>query len=128
MSDVEWAQHTDEEVIQACTNPPRIFGPWEPWALFYGGPGYAWSRHEVFPGPSYKSGGSVSVQRHYPSTLGYGVRWWDGEERSAGNFQTPEEAMAYGDAWLIGAGHRLQSAPCMGAANVHDDLKKGHAQ
>ncbi len=105
MADVEWAQHTDEEVIRACTNPPRIFGPWEEWEHFYGGPGYAWSRKEVFPGPSWKTGGSVSVQRH-TGIPGYGVTW--AEQRSAGGFETAEEAMAHGDAWLTEAGHRLQ--------------------
>lgn len=106
VSDVEWAQHTDDEIVRACKAAPRIFGPWEEWDKSYGGPGYAWSRREVFPGPSWKSGGSVSVQRNN-GIDGYGVSWWDGtEERYANHFQTPEEAKAYGDAWLVGAGHR----------------------
>ncbi len=114
MSDVEWAQHTDEEVMRACTAAPRIFGPWTEWEKLYGGAGYAWSRREVFPGPSWKTGGSATVQRN-TGCPGYSVHWHDGkEERRAGDFQAPEEAMAYADAWLIGAGHRIQAAPVSG--------------
>lgn len=107
MSSIEWAQHTDAEVIEAWQSAPRIFGPWAEWDKIYGGVGYAWSRHEVFPGPCWKSGGTVSVQRN-TECPGYAVHWWDEtEDRRKGDFQTSEEAMAYGDAWLIGAGHRV---------------------
>lgn len=111
MADVEWAQHSNEEVLRAFVTAPRIFGPWEEWPEVYGGPRYAWSRREVFPGPSWKTGGSVSVQRS-SGVPGYAVSWHDGkEDRYKSDFQTPEEAMAYGDAWLIGAGHRMQATP-----------------
>lgn len=110
MAEVEWAQLTDDEVIASVAKAPRIFGPWREWPELYGGPRYAWSRDEVFPGPSWKSGGSVVVMRH-TGCPGYGVSWWDGhEERHAGNFATAEEAMAYGDAWLAGAGCRAALA------------------
>jgi hypothetical protein len=109
MSDIDWDEHTDEEVIRARKTAPRIFGPWTPWDRMFGGDGYAWSRREVFPGPSYRSGGHVSVQRN-TGMPGYGVSWWaDGREWYENHFATPEEAMARGDEWLMSKGHRLQT-------------------
>jgi hypothetical protein len=110
MGDVEWGEHTNEEIVRSIANAPRIFGPWEAWEASTYGAGYGWSRREVHPGPSWRSGGSVAVQRH-TGIPGYGVSWWDGSgERRASNFQTPQEAMAYGDAWLVGAGCRLDTS------------------
>jgi hypothetical protein len=109
MAEVNWEEHTDEEVIRACKTAPRIFGPWEEWDPLYGGRSYAWSRHELHPGPSWKSGGRVSVQRN-TGCPGYTVYWWDGVERSE-SFASPEEAKACGDAWLNEAGHRIRHAP-----------------
>lgn len=107
MAEVEWGQHTNDEIIASIAKAPRIFGPWREWDPRYGGHEYGWSRDELSPGPSWKSGGSIAVQRH-TGCPGYGVSWWDGkEQRRKGDFQTAAEAMAYGDAWLTGAGHRL---------------------
>ena len=113
MADIDWALHSNEEIMRAAESVPRIFSAWEEWPPLYGGPGYGWSRRELLPGPSWKSGGTISVQRN-TGIPGYGVSWWDGSENlCANNFQTHEEAMTYGDAWLLSRGYRIsgQASP-----------------
>jgi len=109
MTDINWAEYTNEEVVRACLNAPRIFGPWEEWDPIFGGKNYAWSRGEVFPGPRWKSGGSISVQRN-TGCEGYTLSWWgDGtKSEQSQQFATAEEAMVAGDIWLSNAGIRIQ--------------------
>jgi len=104
---VDWSRYTDEEVVASCKSAPRIFGPWQEWHPLYGGNGYAWSRHEVFPGPCWKSGGTVSVllctgcPGYHLTTGAIGGAIW---------FETADAAKAVGDAWLLASGCRLEAA------------------
>lgn len=102
MGDIDWSQHTDDEIERAYATVPRIFGPWMPFSF-----GGGWSRGEVVPGPSWKTGGSVSVQPCTPNVGGFGVSWWNHGEQYENGFRTKEEAMARGDEWLRSNGHRL---------------------
>lgn len=101
---IDWAWCTDEEVMEAVKRAPRIFGPWREWTGALKGSGE--SRDEIFPGPSWKTRGMISVQPH-TGCKGFSVSY-GGKYLS---FATAEEARAQGDAWLRAEGCRLQGEP-----------------
>lgn len=100
MSDIDWDEHSTEEIVRARETAPRVFGPWAPWEG-----GLGWDRRELHPGPCWREGGMVTVAPTIGGT--FFVAWWDGKEpRHVSGFGTAEEAMARGDAWLKDAGCR----------------------